>query len=274
MRFTVYALVLITSRGLSNNNKKRYGAPRAPHICLRTMQNEKDLEIGLQKEKTESVESAKAEKIADKKRKLKKISKIALISIGGLLLAAVLAYVALYWVIPLLNNSGYEDWQFFEPDYDKNIFEDEVYMNMRRGIKYKRGGSEIVLSEENVDEQHVTARFFYDYLNCIIEGDYESYPNFYTERCKNDRNFNCPEKFTMQALYDIRVALEFEPEVNDGVVTEIYTVEYRIYQNNGTYRRDILPDETRRRVFEVVIDGEDVKINSITYQETIKDESE
>ena len=274
MRFTVYALVLITSRGLSNNNKKRYGAPRAPHICLRTMQNEKDLEIGLQKEKTESVESAKAEKIADKKRKLKKISKIALISIGGLLLAAVLAYVALYWVIPLLNNSGYEDWQFFEPDYDKNIFEDEVYMNMRRGIKYKRGGSEIVLSEENVDEQHVTARFFYDYINCIIAGDYESYPDFYTERCKNDRNFNCPEKFTMQALYDIRVALEFEPEVNDGVVTEIYTVEYRIYQNNGTYRRDILPDETRRRVFEVVIDGEDVKINSITYQETIKDESE
>ena len=69
-----------------------------------------------------------------------------------------------------MNNSGYEDWQFFEPDYDKNIFEDEVYMNMRRGIKYKRGGSEIVLSEENVDEQHVTARFFYDCLVDVEKG--------------------------------------------------------------------------------------------------------
>lgn len=237
------------------------------------MQKKKDQEKDLQKENLKSA-SAKNERVADKKRKLKKISKIALISAGALLLAATLAYVTLYWIIPAFNDSGYEDWQFYEPDYDKNIFEDEVYMNMRRDIKYKRGSTEIVLSEGNVDDQYVTARFFYDYLNCIIEGDYENYPNFYTENCLNDRNFNCPEKFTMQALYDIRVALEFEPEVNGGVVTEIYTVEYRIYQNNGTYRKDILPDETRRRVFEVVIDGEEVKINSITYQETIKNESE
>ena len=115
------------------------------------------------------------------------------------------------------------------------------------------------------------AVFFHDYINCIIRGDYGSYPSFYTEKCKSDPNFKMPEKFTMQGLYEIHIEfMGFETNEAGEPVSELYYVDYRIYKNNGTYRRDILPDEPRTRIFEVTL-GNDPKINSITYIKTVKD---
>ena len=80
-----------------------------------------------------------------------------------------------------------------------------------------------------------------------------------------------PEKFTMQGLYEIHIEfMGFETNEAGEPVSELYYVDYRIYENNGTYRRDILPDEPRTRIFEVTL-GNDPKINSITYIKTVKD---
>ncbi len=209
-----------------------------------------------------------------KSLKKKKLKKIVITVASVVLVVAVIAGVGpfvLNWIHPKNQTVNYDDLRFFEPDYEKNIFEDDLYMSLRRGIHYNRYGNECVLTEDNVKELPTAAGFFYEYLNCIIRGDYENYPNFYTDKCKNDANFQCPEKFTMQGLYDIHVDLySVSGDEETGAVTEVYEVRYRIFENNGTYRKDILPDETRTRVFELVIINGEAKINSITYRQTIK----
>lgn len=206
-------------------------------------------------------------------KKKKNLKKIIIIVISAFLLLSLLAYVlplVLDMVYPNNDTVSYNQWRFFEADYDKNILEDDLYLSLNRSIYYNRYGDERVLTKDNIADFPVAAAFFYDYFDCIICGDYENYPSFYTESCLNDENFHCPEKFTMQGLYDIHVNL-FSVTGNEenGTTTEIYEVSYRIFENNGTYRSDILPDETQTRVFEIVINNGVAKINSIGYRQTV-----
>ncbi len=163
------------------------------------------------------------------------------------------------------DDISYEDFRFFEPDYSKNILEDELYLIHNRSIYYTRYGIENIITESNAKGISPSASLFYDYFNCIINGDYQQYPQFFTQALLNSGDFSVPEKFTMQGLYDIHVTLHSVQNVDgmEGVNAEIYEVSYRIFENNGTFRRDILPDESRTLVFEVYISGGTAKINSI-----------
>ena len=50
-----------------------------------------------------------------------------------------------------------------------------------------------------------------------------------------------------------------------NTATETYTVSYRIFENNGTYRKDILPGKLLVRVFEIKIDNGNIKISNVGY---------
>ncbi len=198
------------------------------------------------------------------KRKIKKIFIILLISAAVL---AILAY-GLPYVYELIKDDGqddvsYADYRFYEADYSKNILDDALYMSKDRAIKYDRNGFEQVLTEENINQIHPTADFFYSYINCIINGKYDEYPQYFTEACLADEDMDIPDRFTMQGLYDIRIKLHSISVNEDDSVCEIYEVSYSIFENNGTFRDDILPDETRTLVFELYVNNGVVKINAI-----------
>ena len=205
---------------------------------------------------------------ADKKR-IKKIAIIILcvfVSLG--LILGVLALVA-----ELLkddyDDTSYEDFRFFEVDYNKNILEDELYLSKNRDVYYDRFGTQTILNETNYDDVSPAATFFYNYFSCIINGDYQKYPEFFTQACLQSEGFVLPEKFTMQGLYNMHVSLyRAEAKEVDGVevLSEIYEVSYQIFENNGTFRNDVLPDETRTLVFEIYISGDIVKINAIGHR--------
>ena len=191
----------------------------------------------------------------------KKIIKTALIVIASALVLLLALAAALSLIEkalePEVETSEYEDYRFYEADYNANIFENELYMSCSRGIKFSNENTEYVLNETNSANISPSAKFFYDYINCIINGDYENYPSFFTEEYINNERSDIPEKFTMQGLYDIYIDL-YAPatrKVVDGaeLSCEVYEVRYRIFENNGTFRRDILPDETRTIVFELYI---------------------
>lgn len=206
---------------------------------------------------------------ASDKKIIKKvvIAIICVFAFLGLLLG-VLAIIA-ELLEPEYEETSYDDYRFFEADFDKNILEDKLYLGRDRNVYYNRYGTETILTESNVDDTSVAAKFFLEYFDCIINGDYESYPQFFTKRCLDSDGFSLPEKFTMQGLYDIHVNL-YNVTVSevDGqdITTEIYEVSYRIFENNGTFRSDILPDETRTLVFELYISGGTVKINAIGHR--------
>lgn len=209
----------------------------------------------------------------------KKIIKTVLIVVASLL-ALLLALVAVLPLIeemlePEIEVSEYADYRYYEADYSANIFENELYMAQSRGIKFSNENTEYVLNETNSANISPSAKFFYEYITCIINGDYEKYPSFFTDEYINNDKSDIPEKFTMQGLYDIYIDL-YAPatrKVVDGVELscEVYEVRYRIFENNGTFRRDILPDETRTIVFELYIpDNGEPKINAIGFR-TVKE---
>ena len=199
----------------------------------------------------------------------KKIIKKALLIIGIAFasLAVLLGLLALVAEIikPDYEDISYEDFRFYEADYDKNIFDDELYMRKNRDIRYNRYGNEIILTKDYSAEYAESAGFFYDYFNCIINGEYDRYSSFFTKSCLESDGFTLPERFTMQGLYDIRVTLhsvETKKLNGEEITSEVFEVSYRIFENNGTFRSDILPDETRTLVFELYITDSGVMINA------------
>lgn len=201
----------------------------------------------------------------------KKIKKAAII-ILAVFLALGLLYGALtavtYMLTPEVSEVSYDDYRFFEADYNKNILEDNLYLSLNRRIYFERIGSEMVLTEDNASGISPAAGLFYDYFNCLINGDYASYASFFTKECLDSDKFNKPERFTMQGIYDVHINMYRSDIVDEDsdAVREIYEVSYRIFENNGTFRKDILPDETRTLVFEINIIKGVAKINAIGYR--------
>ena len=155
---------------------------------------------------------------------------------------------------------------FFEPDYSEDIMQDELYLALDRKITFKVYGETVFLTESAAARRGGAAELFYNYFQCIIGGDYKHYPDFFTESYLNDPKTHIPEKFTMQKIYDIGVTF-FDRRTAENGVTEIYEVRYSIFENNGTFRRDIPSMETRTLVFELYINGEgEAKINSIAHR--------
>ncbi len=204
--------------------------------------------------------------LAKDKKKLKKGLIIVLSVFGALLLLLGALWLVTEWLGRPQDERPLNELLFFEADYNKNIYEDEAYMSKDRGIHYNRYGFERVITKENAADYAdgvESAMMFVDYFACVADGDYEKYPSFFTEECLNDKNFELPEKFTMQAIYDINVTIEHPFESKDGELREKYKVSYRIFENNGTFRDDIYPDETRTLVFEVVVADGEAKISAI-----------
>lgn len=229
----------------------------------------KDFEEVSESEDAEETSQIEKRDIEKDKKKLKKGVKTVLLVFGGLLLLLGILYLVDYIIHLPPKERELNPWLFFEPDYDKNIYEDEAYMALNRNIYFDYMGFERAITEENVedypDKGAVAAAMFIDYFECVINGDYENYSSFFTEKCLNDRRFQLPEKFTMQALYDIKVSIKHSPKIEGDVRTEVYEVSYRIFENNGTFRKDIYPDEARTLVFAVeIIDGE-AKISAIAH---------
>lgn len=194
-------------------------------------------------------------------------------------LAALLLLGAFVAVIPLLTDliasigeeeeASFNEWLFFEPDYSRDILSDDVYLSLNRRVYYDRFGEVIAVPSADPLDSSDSAAFFYRYFDCLVKGDHQSYPSFFTEECIKKDPALIPESFTMQAVYDINVKLfnsSAKQTAYGEVRAEIYEVSYRIFENNGTFRTDILPDETRTLVFEVYVIGEEVKINSIGHR--------
>lgn len=201
----------------------------------------------------------------------KKIKRIALIVLSAFLVLAAI-YGALLAVDDLLepeySEASYEDYRFYEADYSKNILEDKLYLSLNRNIYFERMGSESVLTKENAIGISLAADLFFDYFDCLVKGDYENYSSFFTQECLESKKFTLPERFTMQGIYDVHINMYRSDVVDEesDTVREIYEVSYRIFENNGTFRSDILPDETRTLVFEINITKGVAKINAIGHR--------
>lgn len=150
---------------------------------------------------------------------------------------------------------------FYPVDFTRDVTKDDVYMSLDRDIYFKQGGETICLADEDPNTFTEDLRFFYRYFDSIIEGDAETYNSFFTEYYYETNKPLLP--FAPQMIYDIMIEKLGQIDNDNGDIFYTYDVIYKIYQNDGSFRRDMDSDSSRRLCFYLVQKNGVVKIDSI-----------
>lgn len=226
-------------------------------------------------------EGSSAEKrvsvVAQKKKNLKR----AVIVVASVMIGLCILCGVLYAVSELLKNANNKSNQeqkfeidgksyinYYEADYESNIFEDQDYLKKDRTIKYKvpteTGGISIVLDEYEYDELTEGQRFFVSYFDAVISGNTERYHKIFAkEYTENPGGFEIKpldRTFPMQRIYDIKITELGRTNPNDKsyvygskpAVFGVYEVSYKIMKNDGEFRPDLPSDAEKPLIFEIV----------------------
>lgn len=180
-------------------------------------------------------------------RKNRKTKRIVLIAIAA---ALVLVFIAAF--IPGLfydDGSEYREYEPVDPselyetkDEDFDIMEYEEYLSFDRNIYFLEGNEENytknAITFSDAEELGEDIALAYELLECIIYGDYDGYNAIVSDNLAK-------ESFTQQQLYDMTLKRD---KANDGYEYAV-RVEYKIHENNGSYRNNILPDSSRYQIY-------------------------
>ena len=133
-----------------------------------------------------------------------------------------------------------------EEDFD--IFEYEDYLRYDRTVYLDdpRTGVMISVSGSEAGQQGKGFALLYDLLTALTEGDADAYNSLVADSL-------AVPAFTQQQLYDIVITKQTESrkESADGSAYDeyVYLVEYKIHENNGSYRNTVEPDACRPQYF-------------------------
>ena len=163
----------------------------------------------------------------------------------------------------------YADEFFVPPDYNEDVLQDEIYTKFNLDMTFTREGESFGITEANADDYGAVCQMFYNYFETLKAGDADACNALFTDEyfTENDR-FN----FAPQKVYDMTVSVvrsEFllngDAKGNyKGYTVSYCEVAYKIYQNNGTLRRDFYEDNvTLPLIFEVLEKNDEASINQI-----------
>lgn len=141
------------------------------------------------------------------------------------------------------------DYNWYKADYNENIFEDEDYMKLIEYgfISYTEGSVTMLIDRESAQNYGNDVAFMVEYLYSIIEGNTDNYNDKFSSEYYKRREPK--ESFTMQKIYDVFLNKELVTKIEDkkGSYTQYtFVLSYRIFENNGTFRKDI-GDGSRRQ---------------------------
>lgn len=157
---------------------------------------------------------------------------------------------------------------FYEPDYETDIFTDKDYLAKNRTIRYvipgQSGSSSLVLDEYQTSELTEGQRFFVRYFEVLANGDTDAYHTLFAEEyVQNPTGFEkhpADRVFPMQRVYDITVTELGRTDPGDASYTYngkpavfgVYEVRYKILKNDGELRYDLPEDGENPLIFELV----------------------
>lgn len=165
-------------------------------------------------------------------------------------LALMLLVIGIFFLLPKKEtqpNSG----EYYPIDYEENIFLNQAYMEFQRDMMYSYGGvSQLFNYEKDFETAEDECRFFLQYFHTVINGQYESYKDFFVENY-----FEEDPKFTMQMIYDPTVQFHSvsTDKVNDEEVSLYnFQVCYRIFKNNKTFREDVDSNVAVPQIYQLI----------------------
>ena len=205
------------------------------------------------------------------KKSRKRAKKKLLIIILSIVVLMTVLLIAVY-IIDLVNNKKSRDFEidynFYPANYEENIFDNSKYLELISDefIKYRDSSTNITLgiNKDTAKNYGDEIKFLVDMLYDIIDGDHESY----NERFSSDYyKTNTPkERFTMQMIYDVTITSVSSESVSDksaNYTKSVYCVEYKIYHNNGTFRRDI-GDGSKKQYITISNKSGEILIDSVS----------
>ncbi len=177
---------------------------------------------------------------------------IALIVTGALLLVCALIVGGLR----LFENSKLDDRTVGTVDPLKledtkeegfDIMEYDEYLGYDRNIYLRENGVELSISESDSGNYGDGFEVMYGVIRAINEGDSRAY-----NALMGDEELY-KSSFTQQQIYGILIQTHSKKTMvgknNLEYVEYVYKVKYKIHENNGTYRNDILSDTSREQYF-------------------------
>lgn len=162
----------------------------------------------------------------------------AILAAGITVALAVLVVVLLVVLLPKDEPAPEPDTRpiTFYPVWDGDVRENELYLGLDRQFYLcdPDYGSKEALDDDQLEADPKLA-LLRDYINSLING----YPNacrslFTAAALAEDP---VPD-FAQQMIWRVEIT-KTEEQIEEGTTRTTYCLEYMIYRNNGTYRRDV-----------------------------------
>ena len=152
----------------------------------------------------------------------------------------------------------------FDVDYNKNVYENETFIELDLDLVYEEKENDLTYTlDKPIGAEHEGHRFFKKYFEMLRSGNYEIYPSLFAESYVPETSYeqNINRMFPPQMVYDVKIDEHRRfKSTYDGksCVRGVYTVNYRILENNLLFRRDIGYDSEKEKdvaralVFELI----------------------
>ncbi len=187
---------------------------------------------------------ARYEELMARTQRMKK--RMIVISLSALALVAVLFGVLIVAEYAKMKKAAeppvYE--YIFSPTYDRPFTENASYMALDRKIYYCHDVGGNGLTEELTEGASDRAQaFLYLYMQVLQGGNAEVYNTLFNANyfSKNEPQ----EAFSPQMIYDTQIRYHSKTTAENGDQIQAYLLDYKIYENDGTLRRDIGSDMSR-----------------------------
>lgn len=194
-----------------------------------------------------------------KKRNKRRLTKI-ICFVAGIIVLMLIAYTVLSIIASRKPDYGYE---FYEPDWEADIMEDEEYLDRGWYVTYTNEmGESVKILDDNYLKYGIGVEYLSYYFAAIQSGDCETYNALFGDEYyeKNDPI----DPFTPQRIYDIQLRLLNESEIDDESYVINYALEYKIMRNDGTFRQDIGSDMARTQYLILTVTDDDIYISGIS----------
>ena len=138
------------------------------------------------------------------------------------------------------------DFNFYPADYDENIFEDPEYLSLISDgiLMYDDSYMATTVDKESAKYFGGQVEMLVNMVYSVINGNAAEYNSYFSE--KYFENNSAKSKFTMQKIYNATLtyfSAEGVEDKNGNKYTQYtYKLIYNIYENNGTFRKDIGDD--------------------------------
>ena len=195
------------------------------------------------------------------KQTQKKNVKTALFIMSGILVFAVAGLLLLNHFLTKEDDTS-EKYIHFYPVDDRNIFENPDYLSLNRSVLFCDdpsgwyGQTTEITAEERMGFD-ATVRFADDYLNALIYGSESAL----RAMCSSDYlSVHEISDFTQQMIYEAKIIYHSTEGREGGGKLVTYRLDYKIYKNNGTYRRDVGSDTVKSEYLVLGVSSDESEI--------------